>query len=64
VQLRPISNKKVTPRSVGYGALFVIFVLITLQPYVQAGFWYDDVVSSQVWGMVHRYGVSIWEFSC
>ncbi|MDN7181212.1 hypothetical protein M0D69_25095 [Caballeronia sp. SEWSISQ10-4 2] len=57
------TSKNSFPRLVAYSLLFLIFSGITLRPYVQSGFWYDDVVSSQVWGMVHRYGLSIWAFT-
>lgn len=40
-----------------------VLVAIVLLPYTKNGFWADDALNSQTWGMVNRFNTSVGEFS-
>ncbi|OWF75627.1 hypothetical protein B4900_20610 [Yersinia rohdei] len=44
-------------------AMLCLLFAIVLFPYWKNGFWDDDALNSQTWGMVHRFNSSVWEFS-
>ena len=41
----------------------ITMISIQLIPYAKNGFWFDDSLNSQIWGMVNRFHVSVWDFS-
>ncbi|WP_349746935.1 hypothetical protein [Pseudomonas frederiksbergensis] len=43
-------------------AMLVVFV-ITMYPYIRNGFWFDDSLNSQTWGLVNRLDTSVYDFS-
>lgn len=45
------------------GAAFALLFAIVLFPYAKNGFWTDDALNSQTWGMVNRFHISVWDFS-
>jgi len=40
-----------------------MLVVIMLVPYAKNGFWFDDTLNSQTWGMVNRFDTTVWSFS-
>ncbi|WP_175785440.1 hypothetical protein [Burkholderia ambifaria] len=40
-----------------------MLVVILLVPYAKNGFWFDDTLNSQTWGMVNRFDTTLWSFS-
>lgn len=52
------SLKKLT-----FGSVFAVLVAIILLPYAKNGFWADDALNSQTWGLVNRFDSSVIEFS-
>ena len=46
-----------------FGAGFALLFAIVLFPYAKNGFWADDALNSQVWGLVNRSNTNVWEFS-
>ncbi|WP_321927964.1 hypothetical protein [Paraburkholderia guartelaensis] len=40
-----------------------MLVVIMLVPYAKNGFWFDDTLNSQTWGMVNRFDTTLWSFS-
>ncbi|EJM14027.1 hypothetical protein PMI21_03896 [Pseudomonas sp. GM18] len=43
-------------------AMLVVFV-IAMYPYVRNGFWFDDSLNSQTWGLINRADTSVYDFS-
>jgi len=52
------SLKKIT-----FGSIFAVLIAIILLPYSKNGFWADDALNSQTWGLVNRFDSSVIEFS-
>jgi hypothetical protein len=46
-----------------FGSAFAILVVIILLPYSKNGFWADDALNSQIWGLINRFDSNIIEFS-
>lgn len=44
-------------------ALCTAFIAVLLFPYAKNGLWFDDALNSQMWGMLNRFDVGIWDFS-
>lgn len=44
-------------------AAFSFLFAVALIPFAKNGFWADDALNSQTWGMVNRFHSSVWEFS-
>ena len=57
--LRKIDN---LIKPVFYIGFFLLFAIVLI-PYAKNGFWTDDAFNSQIWGMVHRFDTSVWDFS-
>ncbi|MGY2339209.1 hypothetical protein ACW9HW_08185 [Pseudomonas sp. SDO5532_S415] len=43
-------------------ALSILFVIV-MYPYLTNGFWFDDSLNSQVWGLINRAETSLFDFS-
>jgi hypothetical protein len=52
------SLKKIT-----FGSIVAVLIAIILLPYSKNGFWADDALNSQTWGMINRFDSSVIEFS-
>lgn len=50
-------------KKVAFGSIFTALIAIILLPYSINGFWADDALNSQTWGMVNRFDSSVMEFS-
>ncbi|WP_433739813.1 hypothetical protein [Pseudomonas putida] len=46
-----------------FGSIVAILIAIILLPYSKNGFWADDALNSQTWGMINRFDSSVIEFS-
>ncbi|WP_157755484.1 hypothetical protein [Pseudomonas frederiksbergensis] len=46
-----------------FGSIFAILIAIILLPYSKNGFWADDALNSQTWGLINRFDSSVIEFS-
>lgn len=44
-------------------ALCTAFIAVLMFPYAKNGLWFDDALNSQMWGMLNRFDVGIWDFS-
>jgi hypothetical protein len=58
-----MSHKITNLKKSFFGAMLCLLFAIVLFPYAKNGFWADDSLNSQTWGMVHRFDSSVWEFS-
>lgn len=43
--------------------LLTVLLLFLLIPYTKNGFWFDDTLNSQVWGLLHRFNTTLPDFS-
>lgn len=44
-------------------SVFCALLAVILMPYAINGFWADDALNSQTWGMLNRFNSSLWDFS-
>ncbi|WP_069267670.1 hypothetical protein [Paraburkholderia nodosa] len=44
-------------------ALGLILTGVLMLPYAQNGFWFDDSLNSQTWGLINRFHSDVWSFS-
>ena len=40
-----------------------VLLAIMMLPYARNGFWFDDSLNSQIWGMLNRFDTNVWTFS-
>ncbi|WP_223472929.1 MULTISPECIES: hypothetical protein [unclassified Pseudomonas] len=50
-------------KKIAFGSLFAVLIAIILLPYSKNGFWADDALNSQTWGLINRFDSSVIEFS-